>query len=62
MENLYYINTKNGFNQVLVFTSFDEALDWCKIATTWSLETIKENIKITEKTHNGYFNIFKESE
>lgn len=62
MKTLYYVNTKNRFNQVLIFESFDEAFNWCKSATTWSLEKIKENIIITEKTDNGYFNVFSVGE
>jgi hypothetical protein len=62
MERLYYVNTGNRFNQVLVFESFNKAFSWCKSATTWNEEEIKKNIIITEKNNNNYFNVFSVGE
>lgn len=58
MEKLFYIETKNRHNQVLIFDDFNEAYTWCKQATSWSDEKIKGEIKTTHKTFNGYFNYF----
>lgn len=42
---MYYIYTKNRFNQVLIFESYEDAINWCRLATRWTDEEIKENIK-----------------
>lgn len=45
----YYIYTQNRFNQILIFENYNDAVNWCKSATRWSDEEIKENIKIQKK-------------
>lgn len=56
--NIYMVYTKNNFNQILVFETWESAFNWCKAATTWSDEKIKENIKQPWKSGNAkYFHI-----
>jgi hypothetical protein len=58
MKKLFYVETKNRHEQVLFFTSYDEAFTWLKMSTKWNEEKIKENIITTHKTYNNYFNFF----
>ena len=58
MEKLFYIETKNRHEQVLIFDNYEEAVNWCSKATTWDDKKIKREIKTTHKTYNDYFNYF----
>lgn len=57
MDVLFYINTGNRFNQVLIFTSYTDAVSWCKVATRWTDEEISARIKRTEKNRDGSFSV-----
>lgn len=58
---LYVIYTKNRHNQVLVFTSYQEAFSWCKAATTWTDDRIKHEIKTGTKSNSNFnfYNFFE---
>jgi hypothetical protein len=58
MEKLFYIETQNRHEQVLFFTSFEEAFTFLKLSTKWTEKEIEEKIITTHKTHNNYFNFF----
>ena len=51
---LYVIYTENAFDQVLIFTSKADAIEWAEKATNWSVAEIKNNIKKAHKTDNYY--------
>lgn len=56
----YYIYTNNRFDQILIFNNYNDAFNWCKSATRWSDEEIKENIKTESKIDfSKYSSIFK---
>lgn len=59
MGKLYYIETKNDYNQILIFESKQAATYWALTATRWSFDKIKQEIKTVEKVGNcQYFSIF----
>ena len=51
---MYYIYTKNRFNQVLIFESYEDAINRCRLATRWTDAEIKENIKTASKIGSHY--------
>lgn len=57
-NQLYYLNTKNKHGQILVFTSYKAAEDWCRSATRWSEERIKEEIKEAITYNASEYSIF----
>lgn len=57
-NKIYYLNTKNRHGQILVFTSYEAAADWCRSATRWSEERIKEEIKEAITFDTKYYSIF----
>lgn len=59
MEKLFYIETQNRHEQVLFFTSFEEAFTFLKLSTKWTEKKIKEKIITIHKTHNNYFIFFQ---
>ena len=61
MKNFYYIETHNGFDEIIVFTSKKSAVNWCKKATCWTDEQIEQNIKWTIKI-GTHFPIFPTKE
>ena len=57
--NIYMIYTENKHNQILVFENYNDAVSWCKSATSWNDKEIKENIKQPYRhTKTKYYNIF----
>jgi hypothetical protein len=58
MEKLFYVETKNGHQQVLFFTSYESAFEFLKKATTWNKQKIEKSIISTQKTYDNYFNFF----
>lgn len=42
---VYAVFTKNRFNQVLLFKSLEDVMNWCRKATRWTDEEIAVNIK-----------------
>lgn len=61
---LYYIETQNRHNQILVFTNKKQAVKWCKLATVWNEDRIKSEIKIAIRggVETTYYNIFPQKE
>ena len=43
-EGICFIFTENRFNEVLMFKNQFDAIDWCKHATRWNDDEIRENI------------------
>lgn len=56
MKTLYYIETYNYFNQILIFETREEAEKWCEYATRWSSQKINTEIKETHMIYNKYSN------
>ena len=48
---MYCIFTNNDFGQILIFDSYEKAVNWCKRATRWNDKEISENIKSAKATH-----------
>ena len=42
---MYAVFTGNRFNQVLLFESLEDVMNWCRKATRWTDEEITVNIK-----------------
>ena len=59
MKKIYIILTNNRFNEVLVFTNYKKAFNWCKSATNWNNKKIKEEIKTPLKV-GDFFAVFPE--
>ena len=58
-KNLYYIDTRNRNNQILIFTNYKKAVQWCKKATCWDDLRIAQEIKIIFRIgENNHFNLF----
>lgn len=51
---MYYLETGNRFNQILVFKNKRKAIKWCKLATRWNDEQILENIHKMNKARLHY--------
>ena len=51
---MYFLETTNRFNQILVFKSKRKAIKWCKLATRWTDEQILENIHKMHKSGLHY--------
>lgn len=60
-NKIYYLNTKNEYGQILVFTSYKAAADWCRSATRWSEERIKEEIKEANAYNTKHYSIFPDN-
>lgn len=59
-ECLYYIETKNKHNQILIFETMAEAVEWASKATTWTPERKAKEIKRAPRAWQGFFAIFPE--
>ena len=55
---IFAIFTENRFNQVLLFSSWNNAADWCRKATTWTEEQIAKNIKTARRNGGNYLDLF----
>lgn len=53
--NFHYVFTRNRFNQVLIFESYEKAFDWLSSSTNWSVKKIKDNIKQARKSENTMY-------
>lgn len=58
MKKLFYIDTKNGLGQVLVFGSYHDAVEWCKTATKWDDQQITQNIRETLNTKQPFVSLY----
>ena len=58
MKKLFYIDTKNGIGQVLVFGNYHDAVEWCKVATKWDDQQITQNIRETLSTKQPFTSLF----
>lgn len=57
METICFVYTENRFNQILIFENYNKAYEWCKNATRWTEEEIKNNIRYPQTGMCGY-NLF----
>lgn len=55
---MFCIFTGNRHNQVLVFATLDEAIQWARSATTWSDLEILKAIKQPRWNGENYLSIF----
>lgn len=58
MKKLYIIKSGNRFNQIMVFTNYNKAFQWCLKATNWRESLIEERIQVLERNWLGAFDIF----
>ena len=58
MRDLFYIDTENRFGQILVFENYDSAVEWCKKATTWNEEQIKNKVRKSVSYGTTYTSLY----
>lgn len=55
IDDLYVIYTENAFDQILIFTSKEDARTWARKATIWNDDEIERKIKkVVPLTDNIY--------
>lgn len=57
MMDIYAIYTRNRFNQILLFDSWEKAAAWCRSATRWTEQEIERNIVKAVQLGNPYATI-----
>ena len=58
---MFYVYTKNKFNQILIFNTYEDARQWLKTCTRFTDAEIAQAIKTPKQAYNGanYYQIFE---